>query len=73
LRATLVLPNVIEVGKIKPEHTMTRLIFIGVLIVLAFLLIRYGTNEKLQKWVVIVLLSAFALYTASLVVTELIR
>ncbi|MGT0149355.1 hypothetical protein ACT691_05360 [Vibrio metschnikovii] len=37
---------------------MTRLIFIGVLIVLAFLLIRYGTNEKLQKWVVIVLLSA---------------
>ncbi|EKO3578866.1 hypothetical protein N6C59_001480 [Vibrio metschnikovii] len=52
---------------------MTRLIFIGVLIVLSFLLIRYGTNEKLQKWVVIVLLSAFALYTASLVVTELIR
>lgn len=52
---------------------MTRLIFIGILIVIAFLLIRYGTNEKLQKWVVIVLLSAFGLYAMSLMVTELIR
>ncbi|MFL7866461.1 hypothetical protein [Vibrio cincinnatiensis] len=52
---------------------MGRLIAIGVLIVLAFLLIRYGTNAKLQKWVVIVLLTSFAFYTVSLVVTELIR
>ncbi len=52
---------------------MTRLIFIGILIVIAFLLIRYGTNEKLQKWVVIVLLSGFGLYATSLMVTELIR
>ncbi|WP_238132335.1 hypothetical protein [Vibrio cincinnatiensis] len=52
---------------------MGRLIAIGILIVLAFLLIRYGTNAKFQKWIVIVLLSAFALYTVSLVVTELIR
>ncbi|WP_332405101.1 hypothetical protein, partial [Vibrio metschnikovii] len=60
-------------GAVNQSRLLRRRIFTGVLIVLAFLLIRYGTNEKLQKWVVIVLLSAFALYTASLVVTELIR
>ncbi|GAD79224.1 hypothetical protein [Vibrio ezurae] len=52
---------------------MTRLIAIAVLAVLALLFVRYNTNEKLQKWVVIVLLGAFATYTAVLMMSELIR
>ncbi|MGD8109285.1 hypothetical protein ACQEXU_06740 [Vibrio sp. TRT 21S02] len=52
---------------------MTRLIAIAVLIALAFVLIRYRTSEKLQKWVVITLLSGFLVYTVSLMVTELVR
>ncbi len=52
---------------------MNRLIAIAVLIVLAFLLIRYGTNAKFQKWVVTTLVSAFVIYTVSVVIAELIR
>ncbi|WP_175443259.1 hypothetical protein [Vibrio sonorensis] len=52
---------------------MTRLIAIAALVVIAFLLIRYRTNEKLQKWVVIGLVSGFIVYTASLMLTELMR
>ncbi|ERB62577.1 hypothetical protein ACK1CN_05255 [Vibrio coralliilyticus] len=52
---------------------MTRLIAIVFLVALAFVLIRYRTNEKLQKYVVVTLLSGFFLYTATLVVTELMR
>lgn len=52
---------------------MTRLITIVVLIALAFILVRFRTNEKLQKGVVIALLSAFAIYTASIVIAELTR
>ncbi|WP_428774720.1 hypothetical protein [Vibrio sp.] len=52
---------------------MTRLFTIGLLIAIAFILIRYRTNETLQKWVVIVLLSGFLLYVATLMTTELIR
>ncbi|CAM3033664.1 hypothetical protein [Vibrio neptunius] len=52
---------------------MTRLIAIVFLVALAFVLIRYRTNEKLQKYVVITLISGFIIYTATLVVTELIR
>lgn len=52
---------------------MTRLIAIAVLIALAFVLIRYRTSERLQKWVVITLLSGFLVYTVSLMVTELVR
>ncbi|EGA70521.1 hypothetical protein VISI1226_00610 [Vibrio sinaloensis DSM 21326] len=52
---------------------MTRLIALVFLIALAFVLIRYRTSEKLQKYVVIMLLSGFFTYTAILMVTELIR
>ncbi|WP_167469913.1 hypothetical protein [Vibrio aquaticus] len=52
---------------------MTRLLAIVFFIALAFVLIRYRTSEKLQKYVVITLLSGFFIYTATLMVTELIR
>ena len=52
---------------------MTRLIAIVFLVALAFVLIRYRTNEKLQKYVVITLVSGFLVYTTTLVVTELVR
>ncbi len=52
---------------------MIRLLAIGVLIVLAFVLFRYRTNEKVQKATVIILVGAFLIYTASLMVAELIR
>ncbi|AOW82606.1 hypothetical protein [Vibrio mimicus] len=52
---------------------MVRLIAIVLLIALAFVLIRYRTNEKLQKGVVIVILATLVLYTTFLVISELIR
>ncbi|WP_167515601.1 hypothetical protein [Vibrio taketomensis] len=52
---------------------MTRLIAIVFLIAIAFVLIRYRTNEKLQKYVVITLVGGFLVYTASLMITELMR
>ncbi|MGR5238641.1 hypothetical protein [Vibrio alfacsensis] len=52
---------------------MTRLLAIAVLIVLAFVLFRYRTNEKVQKATIIVLISAFLIYTASIMIAELAR
>jgi Ca2+/Na+ antiporter len=52
---------------------MTRLLAIAFLIAIAFVLIRYRTSEKLQKYVVITLVSSFLIYTATIMVTELIR
>ncbi len=52
---------------------MTRLIAIVFLIAIAFVLIRYLTNEKLQKYVVLTLVGGFLVYTASLMITELMR
>lgn len=52
---------------------MIRLIAIGLLIVLAYLLIRYRASEKVQKGVVITLGAGLVLYAASVVVAELIR
>ncbi|NOI99590.1 hypothetical protein FCV51_08200 [Vibrio kanaloae] len=52
---------------------MTRLIAIVFLLALAFVLFRYRTNEKVQKGVVIVIVSCFLLYTASLMISELTR
>ncbi|EEX92192.1 hypothetical protein VIOR3934_04154 [Vibrio orientalis CIP 102891 = ATCC 33934] len=52
---------------------MTRLLAIVFLIALAYVLIRYRTSEKLQKYVVITMVSGFLIYTATLMVTELIR
>lgn len=52
---------------------MTRLLAIVFLIALAYVLIRYRTSEKLQKYVVITLVSGFLIYTGTLMVTELIR
>lgn len=52
---------------------MIRLIVIAVLILLAYFLLRYRTNEKIQKGVVVTLLGLFAIYTLVLVATELFR
>ncbi|MEI8598341.1 hypothetical protein P4S64_14375 [Vibrio sp. M60_M31a] len=52
---------------------MTRLLAIVVLIVFAFVLFRYLTNEKVQKATIIILIGAFLIYTASIMVAELIR
>lgn len=52
---------------------MTRLLAIAFLVVLAFMLFRYRTNEKVQRVVVITALSAFAIYVTTLVISELIR
>ncbi|WP_047045739.1 hypothetical protein [Vibrio mexicanus] len=52
---------------------MTRLIAIAFLVVLAFLLIRYRSNEKVQKVVVVAGIGGFLIYAATLMVTELIR
>ncbi|MEH0666106.1 hypothetical protein H4F18_00395 [Vibrio scophthalmi] len=52
---------------------MTRLLAIAFLVALAFVLIRYRTSEKLQKVVVVTLISGFLIYTVTLVITELIR
>ncbi|MHA2740598.1 hypothetical protein [Vibrio harveyi] len=52
---------------------MTRLLAIAVLIGLAFVLFRYRTNGKVQKATVITLISAFLIYTASIMIAELTR
>ncbi|GAD74664.1 MULTISPECIES: hypothetical protein [Vibrio harveyi group] len=52
---------------------MTRLFAIVLLIGFAFVLFRYRTNEKVQKWTVISLIGLFIIYTASLVIAELSR
>lgn len=52
---------------------MTRLLAIAVLIALAFVLFRYRTNEKVQKATIITLISAFLIYTASIMIAELTR
>ncbi|MFZ3431680.1 hypothetical protein [Vibrio harveyi] len=52
---------------------MTRLLAIAVLIGLAFVLFRYRTNEKVQEATVITLISAFLIYTASIMIAELTR
>ncbi|MDE1514185.1 MULTISPECIES: hypothetical protein [Vibrio] len=52
---------------------MVRLIAIALLITLALVLIRYRTNEKLQKGVVMVSVMILILYTTFLVISELIR
>ncbi|WP_166434237.1 hypothetical protein [Vibrio viridaestus] len=50
---------------------MIRIIAIVVLIALAFVLVRYNTNQRLQKGVVITILAAFIIYLVTLVITEL--
>ncbi|MGF1740519.1 hypothetical protein L4C34_05440 [Vibrio profundum] len=52
---------------------MTRIIAIVLLAALAYLLVRYRTNEKLQKSVVIILGSALCVYTTYVVISELMR
>ncbi len=52
---------------------MIRLLAIAVLLAIAFVLFRYRTNEKVQKATVIILVGAFLIYTASIMVAELIR
>jgi threonine/homoserine efflux transporter RhtA len=52
---------------------MTRLIVIAALIGIAFMLIKYRANEKVQKGVVVTLLGAFAIYVVYVVVSELFR
>lgn len=52
---------------------MLRLVTIAGLIALVFILIRYRTNKKVQKWVAIMMVSGFFVYVASIMVTELLR
>jgi hypothetical protein len=52
---------------------MTRLIAIAVLIVLAILLLRYRTNRKVQKGVVLSIVGGGVLYVISVFVMELLR
>jgi len=52
---------------------MTRLIAITAFIALAVFLIRYQTNKKLQQGVIVAFFSGLAIYTVSLVISELIR
>ncbi|HDY7946156.1 hypothetical protein [Vibrio vulnificus] len=52
---------------------MIRLMAIVVLVVLAYFLLRYRTNEKIQKGIVVTLLGIFAVYTIVLVASELIK
>lgn len=52
---------------------MVRLITIFVLVLLAYFLLRYRTNEKIQKGIVVTVLGIFAAYTILLVASELIK
>ncbi|MCW8334062.1 hypothetical protein [Vibrio paucivorans] len=52
---------------------MTRLVAIVFLSALAFLLIRYRANEKVQKGVVSTLVGGFLVYVATLMIAELTR
>ncbi|USD66473.1 hypothetical protein [Vibrio sp. SCSIO 43136] len=52
---------------------MIRLLAIAALLVLAVLLFKYRTNEKLQKGVVTVAITGFVLYVIYVVTMELIR
>jgi lipoprotein signal peptidase len=52
---------------------MTRLIAIAVLIVLAMLLLRYRTNQKVQKGVVLTIVGGAVFYIISVFVVELLR
>lgn len=52
---------------------MGRLLAIGLLIVMAFMLIKHRTNEKLQKRIVIFLLGLFIIYLVVVVVMELLH
>ncbi|MBD1558860.1 hypothetical protein HC752_18155 [Vibrio sp. S9_S30] len=52
---------------------MTRLIAIAVLIIIAVLLFRYRTNEKLQKGVILASILGFVIYVVSVVTMELMH
>ncbi|MFV0575327.1 MAG: hypothetical protein ACK5NC_07965 [Vibrio sp.] len=52
---------------------MIRLIAIAIFAVIAYMLIRNKTSEKIQKWVAIVLSSILFLYFAAVVIAELAR
>jgi hypothetical protein len=52
---------------------MTRILTIVIFFTIAFLLIRYSTNEKVQKGVVIAVIIAIAVYTMVVMTSELIR
>lgn len=52
---------------------MLRLTIIAVLVITAFLLIRYRANKTLQKSVITTVVFAFLLYVVSIVVTELMH
>jgi hypothetical protein len=52
---------------------MTRLITLFTLIGIAFLLIKYRANEKLQRGVVVTLIGVFIIYVITVVTSELFR
>lgn len=65
--------DVILIKELRKGDNMTRLFAIAVLVAIAFLFVRYNTNEKLQRWVIIALCIGIAGYAVSLMVFELIR
>lgn len=52
---------------------MVRILAIFLLIGIAFMLIKYRANQKLQKGVVITLLAILAIYTTIVVISELVH
>ncbi len=52
---------------------MVRILAIFILIGIAFMLVKYRANQKLQKGVVVILVTIFALYTTVVVISELIH
>ncbi|MGC9404119.1 MULTISPECIES: hypothetical protein [Vibrio] len=52
---------------------MTRLIAIVFISALAFVLIRYRTNEKIQKGIIVTLVVSFLVYAGSVMIAELTR
>lgn len=52
---------------------MVRLIAIAALFIIAYLLVRYRTNEKLQKGLIGTIIGGFLIYMCYVVISELMR
>lgn len=52
---------------------MVRILAIFILIGIAFMLVKYRANQKLQKGVVVTLVTILAIYTTVVVISELLH
>jgi hypothetical protein len=52
---------------------MIRLLMIALLIAIAYILLRYRSNARVQKWAVLGLLSGFIIYIVAVVIAELMH